>query len=123
MSARPIIRLALVALAIVGLDTAGLPLAPFRVAAGLILALFVPGAAVMLVVRPPFLAPSARFVLSFPISVAILALVGVVLDWTPPGLRPLPFVLGSLLVTTALLAVALRQERTAPAPSLDDTVR
>ncbi len=113
MTARPLIGIALICLAIVGLDAAGLPIAPFRVAAGVVVAMFMPGAAVMLLVRPRFLADSARLVLSVPISIAILALVGVVLDWTPWGLRPLPLVLASAVVTLALLAIAARSEAAA----------
>ena len=106
LSTRSVGGIAAAGVLVVAADMAGAPLAPLRAVAGLVLALFVPGAAVILATRPSFVAPTAGLVLTFPLSLAVLALTGVVLDRTPWGLRPLPLMTGSLLVSVVLLAVS-----------------
>jgi uncharacterized membrane protein len=106
LSTRHVGFLACAGLAVIAADVAGASLAPVRALAGLVLALFVPGAAVILAIRPPFVAPTAALVLAFPLSLAVLALTGVVLDRSPWGLRPLPLMIGSLFVSALLLAVS-----------------
>lgn len=102
-------------LGVVLLDAAGVPLGPLRLVAGLFLGAFAPGAALLALLRPAFLALVARAVLSIPISLAMLALAGVVLDRTPVGISPASMAAASGLLTAVLLAAGYRRWVTPPA--------
>jgi uncharacterized membrane protein len=107
---RWLVALAVVAIAIVALDVAGLPLGPLRVVAGSFLALVAPGAALLAAVGAPFLAGVARVVLAVPVSLGILALIGVVLDRTSAGVTPASTAVACGVVTGLLLAIAAVRE-------------
>lgn len=121
LTVAPVAAIATLGAGIVALDAAGLPMAPARAVAGFVLAAFVPGAALLAAARPRFLAPSAAFVLAFPISLSILALTGIVLDRTSLGIRPAPLVVGSALVSIILLLVGARLEQKSRAAVVTDT--
>lgn len=95
-----------VAALLVLLDVIGLRIPPVRVAAGLFLVAWAPGAALLELARPRFLAPSARAVIAVPISLSLAAVIGVVLDRTPIGIQPAPMAIAALCLTAAMLAVA-----------------
>jgi O-antigen/teichoic acid export membrane protein len=89
---------------VVAVDAAGVPIAPLRILAGAFLAVWAPGAALLLAVRARFLGRAAAAALAVPLSIAILAVVGVVMDHTSLGLRPGPLALGTV-IPSALLAL------------------
>ena len=107
-----------VALVLVAIEAAGLGLlSPLRAVAGAFLALVAPGAALLAAVRPPFLAGSARAVLAVPVSLGMLAVLGVVLDRTPAGVTPGSMAVASWIVTGVLLAVAAARAVRARTPA------
>jgi O-antigen/teichoic acid export membrane protein len=106
---------------VAALDMFGLPLGPVRAASGTAFALIVPGSAVLLAVRPAVLPPLGRTVLTIPLSLAVLALVGVTVDHTPLGIGAGSLIAGSAITVTALLAIAWWRERSSPlGPDLPD---
>jgi len=121
LTVRGVAAIAVIGAGIVALDGSGLALGPARAVAGFVLEAFVPGAALLAAARPRFLAPSAAFVLAFPISLAILALTGIVLDRTALGIRPGPLVIGSALVSTILLLVGARREQESRVAAVADS--
>jgi hypothetical protein len=66
---------------------AGLPLAALRLPAGLLVALFAPGYLLLRASGPPRVTGALRFVLPVPLTLALAAVLGVVLDETSVGLR------------------------------------
>jgi uncharacterized membrane protein len=86
---------------------------------GLPLALALPGYAVSAALFPPRqLRVAERLTLTLGLSIAILALGGLILNWTPWGLRTLPWTL--LLSCTTLIALGVARVRRPkePQPSL-----
>ena len=79
--------LSLVAVAIVLGSIAGLPLAPLRLPAGLLVGLFVPGYVLLRATVGGRLHGTMRFVLAVPLTLGLAAITGVVLDTTPLGVR------------------------------------
>ncbi len=100
-----------IATAVVALDAAGVPLGPLRILAGAFLTFVAPGAALLAAVRAPFLAGIARAVLAVPVSLGILAVLGVVLDRTPAGVTPASMAIGAAVVTAILLAISEVRDR------------
>lgn len=103
-----------VAALIVLLDVVGLPIRPVRVAAGLFLIAWAPGAAMLQLARPRFLAPSPRAVLAIPVSLSLAAVIGVVLDRTPVGIQPASMAVVDLVLTAVILAAAWWRHRGGP---------
>jgi O-antigen/teichoic acid export membrane protein len=95
------------AAAIGALDAVGAPLGPLRIVSGAFLAFVAPGAALLAALRAPFLAGIARAVLAVPVSLGILALLGVVLDRTPAGVTPSSMAIVAGAVTAVLLLLAV----------------
>jgi len=100
----------LAALLVVALDAAGIPVGPLRAIAGLFLAALAPGLALILAVRPRFLAVQARIVLAVPVSLAMLATLGAVLDHTPVGIEPTAMLVASGVLTALLCLVGVARE-------------
>jgi uncharacterized membrane protein len=100
-----------VAVLLVLVATAGLPLGPVRWVAGLLTTFFAPGYALILVVQPRQLAAIGRIVLSVPLSLAVAIGWGVVLSRSPFGIHPynLAFVTGLSTLVLFLLAAYLRR--------------
>jgi uncharacterized membrane protein len=101
--------LAIVAAAVVALD---LPGGAARIILGLLLVLVAPGYALSWLVFPDETRVSGieRLVLTLGLSIASVAVLGVVLNATPWGIRPVPITVGLAVTTTlsALLASRLR---------------
>jgi Predicted membrane protein len=63
------------------------------------------------------LAPLERLALSIGLSLAVVPLVGLILNYTPWGIRLIPIVISNTALTIALLTVAaLRKARYASTP-------
>ena len=78
-----------------------------RAVLGLPLALALPGFAVTAALFPrPTLAPAERTTLTLGASVALVALVGLILNWTPAGLRPVTWAVALSALTLVALALA-----------------
>lgn len=109
---------------------------PLRVLVGLVFVLFIPGYALIAALFPESGSgptsgseteqsdPTAedggidgieRVALSFGTSIAIVPLVGLVLNFTPFGIRLVPIVASLSILTLGLLAVATRRRRALPA--------
>lgn len=100
-----------VAVLLVLVATAGLPLGPVRWVAGILTTFFAPGYALILVVQPRQLAAIGRIVLSVPLSLAVAIGWGVLLSRSPFGVHPdnLAFVTGLSTLGLFLLATYLRR--------------
>jgi uncharacterized membrane protein len=90
---------------------------PVRVAVGLVLTLFVPGYAVVAALYPEAstveggLDGLERLVFAVGASVVVVPLVGLVLNFTPWGVRPVPVLVGLSLVSGVATVVATRRRR------------
>jgi hypothetical protein len=106
--------LSLVAVAIVLGSIAGLPLAPLRLPAGLLVGLFVPGYLLLRATVGGRLHGTMRFVLAVPLTLGLAAITGVVLDATPLGVRG-DAIGVALCVATLVLVVVAFSRGTSPA--------
>ena len=81
---------------------------PVRVLLGLLLVLFLPGYSLVaaLFPRKGDLDGIARIALSFGLSIAVVPLLGLALNYTPLGIRLVPVLLGLSLFTILLALVA-----------------
>jgi uncharacterized membrane protein len=95
---------------------AGVPTGILAVPAGLLVALFAPGYAALLAVRPRHLAGLPRLILSLPLSLSLVIAVGLILNVTWYGVRPRPFTLAVTGVSLALLAVGCWRARAMEIP-------
>lgn len=94
-----------------------------RVAAGAALALWIPGLALLLAVRPEWTHEPARHVLAVPLSLGIVALGGVAIDQTPLLLTPLTMILVAVVPAILFLAVAaLRRIYAGDTDSRDESI-
>lgn len=106
--------LSVVAVAVVLGAIAGLPLAPLRLPAGLLVGLFAPGYLLLRATVGDRLRGAMRFVLAVPLTLGMAAVTGVALDATPPGVRS--DALGVALCVASLVLVPIALVRgTAPA--------
>ena len=87
----------------------GGPLIYLRYGLGALMILFMPGYALVesLYPRGDELSPLERLALSIGLSLAIVPLIGLVLNYTPWGIRFIPIVISTNVVTVALLTTAL----------------
>ncbi len=90
---------------------------PLRVPVGLVMVLFLPGYALIAALFPhkDDLDGIERVALSFGLSIAVVPLIGLGLNYTPWGIRLVPVVVSLSIFTIALLAAA--QARRAPLPA------
>jgi Predicted membrane protein len=112
------LAIALASLAVVMLVKGG-PLMPIRYLLGAVSVLFMPGYSIVeaLYPRGDELAPLERLALSIGLSLAVVPLVGLILNYTPWGIRLIPIVVSNTALTIALLTVAaLRKARYASTP-------
>jgi uncharacterized membrane protein len=112
------LAITLVSLAVVMLVKGG-PLMPIRYLLGAVSVLFMPGYSIVeaLYPRGDELAPLERLALSIGLSLAVVPLVGLILNYTPWGIRLIPIVVSNTALTIALLTVAaLRKARYASTP-------
>ena len=112
------LAITLVSLAVVMLVKGG-PLMPIRYLLGAVSVLFMPGYSIVeaLYPRGDELAPLERLALSIGLSLAVVPLVGLILNYTPWGIRLIPIVISNTALTIALLTVAaLRKARYASTP-------
>ena len=81
---------------------------PVRVLLGLLLVLFLPGYSLVaaLFPRKDDLDGIERIALSFGLSIAVVPLIGLALNYTPLGIRLVPVLLGLSLFTVLLAVVA-----------------
>ena len=81
---------------------------PVRVVLGLLLVLFLPGYSLIaaLFPRKDDLDGIERIALSFGLSIAVVPLLGLALNYTPLGIRLVPVLLGLSLFTVLLAVVA-----------------
>ena len=93
---------------------AGLPLAPLRLPAGLLVGLFVPGYVLLRATVGGRLHGTMRFVLAVPLTLGLAAITGVVLDATPLGVRG-DAIGVALCVATLVLVVVAFSRGTSPA--------
>jgi len=112
------LAITLVSLAVVMLVKGG-PLMPIRYLLGAVSVLFMPGYSIVeaLYPRGDELTPLERLALSIGLSLAVVPLVGLILNYTPWGIRLIPIVISNTALTIALLTVAaLRKARYASTP-------
>jgi uncharacterized membrane protein len=112
------LAITLASLAVVMLVKGG-PLMPIRYLLGAVSVLFMPGYSIVeaLYPRGDELAPLERLALSIGLSLAVVPLVGLILNYTPWGIRLVPVVVSNAALTIALLTVAaLRKARYASTP-------
>jgi len=112
------LAITLVSLGVVMLVKGG-PLMPIRYLLGAVSVLFMPGYSIVeaLYPRGDELAPLERLALSIGLSLAVVPLVGLILNYTPWGIRLVPVVVSNTALTIALLTVAaLRKARYASTP-------
>jgi len=112
------LAITLASLAVVMLVKGGL-LMPIRYLLGAVSVLFMPGYSIVeaLYPRGDELAPLERLALSIGLSLAVVPLVGLILNYTPWGIRLIPVVVSNTALTIALLTVAaLRKARYASTP-------
>ena len=101
---------ALIAATIVTLiASAGLPLGPLQVLAGTVATLCAPGYAFLLAVQPRRLPFVNRLVLSVPLSLAVVIILGLALNASPLGVHQRGLAALACGVTLALLAVASKR--------------
>lgn len=93
-----------------------LPLEPLRIPLGLLLVLFAPGYVLLaaLFPRKEPLSGLERVALSVGLSLAIVPLTGLALNFSPWGLRLLPILTALTVLTLALAALAWRVQRGVP---------
>jgi len=97
----------------------GGPLIPIRYLLGAISVLFMPGYSMVeaLYPRGDEMAPLERLALSIGLSLAVVPLIGLMLNYTPWGIKLIPVVASNAALTIALLtAAALRKMRYASIP-------
>ena len=97
----------------------GGPLIPIRYLLGAVSVLFMPGYSMVeaLYPRGDELAPLERLALSIGLSLAVVPLIGLMLNYTPWGIKLIPVVASNAALTIALLtAAALRKARYASTP-------
>ena len=97
----------------------GGPLIPIRYLLGAISVLFMPGYSMVeaLYPRGDEMAPLERLALSIGLSLAVVPLIGLMLNYTPWGIKLIPVVASNTALTIALLtAAALRKMRYASIP-------
>ena len=97
----------------------GGPLIPIRYLLGAVSVLFMPGYSMVeaLYPRGDELAPLERLALSIGLSLAVVPLIGLMLNYTPWGIKLIPVVASNAALTIALLtAAALRKMRYASIP-------
>ena len=84
-----------------------------RIILGLPFALFFPGYALItaLFPRKTALGRFARIALSFGFSIAITSLIGLILNYTPFGIRLYPSLIAIFLFTIAMSAIAWMRQR------------
>jgi uncharacterized membrane protein len=99
--------LSLVAVTIVLGTIAGLPLAPLRLPAGLVVGLFAPGYLLLRATVGGRLHGTLRFVLAVPLTLGLAAITGVVLDATPVGVRGEAIGVALCVFSLVLVALAL----------------
>jgi uncharacterized membrane protein len=109
--------LAWTALALLSVYLPGINATPFRVALGLPLLLFVPGYVLIAALFPrnDDLDWLERVALSFGLSIAVVPLVGLVLNYTPWGIRLDPVLAALSLVVVALSVAAMARRLALPA--------
>ena len=95
------------AVAIVLGSIAGLPLAPLRLPAGLLVGLFVPGYVLLRATVGGRLHGTMRFVLAVPLTLGLAAITGVALDATPHGVRGDAIGVALCVATLVLVVVAV----------------
>ncbi|WP_069807926.1 DUF1616 domain-containing protein [Vulcanisaeta thermophila] len=102
-----VLGISLASLSAVLLISSG-PLMYIRYALGALMTLFMPGYSLVetLYPRGDELKPLERLALSIGLSLAITPLIGLILNYTPWGIRLIPIVVSTTLVTTALLTTA-----------------
>ncbi len=85
------------------------PLIYLRYGLGALMILFMPGYALVeaLYPRGDELSPLERLALSIGLSLAVVPLIGLLLNYTPWGIRFVPIVISTNTITIALLTVAL----------------
>ncbi|MEM3913379.1 MAG: DUF1616 domain-containing protein [Desulfurococcaceae archaeon] len=83
-------------------------LTPLRYVLGSIYVLFIPGYSLVeaLYPREEDLSPLERTALSIGLSLAVVPLIGLILNYTPWGIRLLPIVTSTTVFTTAMLVIA-----------------
>ncbi len=86
--------------------TVGLPLGPLRALAGAIAILGGPGYALLIAVQPRRMPFVNRLIISFPLSLAVVVLCGLVLNYSPIGIHESSLAAFVCLVTLALLGTA-----------------
>ena len=88
------------------------PLVYLRYVLGSLYVLYVPGATLLeaLYPRGEELEPLERLALSIGLSLALVPLVGLVLNYTPWGIRLVPIIISLALLTLSLAIVALRRK-------------
>ena len=97
----------------------GGPLIPIRYLLGAVSVLFMPGYSMVeaLYPRGDEMAPLERLALSIGLSLAVVPLIGLMLNYTPWGIKLIPVVASNTALTIALLtAAALRKMRYASIP-------
>jgi uncharacterized membrane protein len=94
-------------LSVVLINTA--PLIYIRYGLGALMILFMPGYALVetLYPRGDELGPLERLALSIGLSLAVVPLVGLILNYTPWGIRLVPILISTNALTIALLTTAL----------------
>ena len=118
----PLVLAAAVTVVAMLLAVSDLPLGPVRVAVGMPLVVALPGYALLraIFLYPPF-GRAAWLVSSMATSLALVALSGFVLDWTPWGLQSATWAIWLGSITLAALAVAwYRRAGAARATQQDD---
>ena len=85
------------------------PLIYIRYGLGALMILFMPGYALVeaLYPRGDELGPLERLALSIGLSLAVVPLIGLILNYTPWGIRLVPILISTNAFTTALLTIAL----------------
>ncbi len=107
---RPLDLLAAVILALATLVFTLTPLndLPVRIPLGLVMVLFVPGYTLIAALFPKIgdLEGIERIALSFGLSIAVVPLIGLALNYTPWGIRLVPVVISIVIFTIAMAAAA-----------------
>jgi uncharacterized membrane protein len=103
--------LALLLMALMVIDSGSPVTGSARLVVGLLFVLFVPGYCLLaaLIPRPQTLDPAERIGISVGVSIALIPVLALILNYGLGGLRPWPIVLTETVVSLALAAVALWQ--------------
>ncbi len=90
---------------------------PVRIPLGLLMVLFVPGYALIAALFPKIedLEGIERTALSFGLSIAVVPLIGLALNYTPWGIRLTPVVVSLVIFTLAMAAAAFWRRMSLPA--------